>query len=177
MLDYRFNEGPRSRWVTGELFVEKGLEDALNIDRDSFNRFHPEYRALQQFVHEKLRTEVFPRVYKQIDVRSDRKAKQKARQHQQTLKSVVSESTGSPVSFRYTHDDTDEDSVPLASIEKHKNKMEIVLPSPETLKAKKKNRTLYGAVLSIFEVAIQEKTHQRQREKFAELLQKLLAKW
>ncbi|MBA3881431.1 MAG: hypothetical protein H0X73_01705 [Chthoniobacterales bacterium] len=31
MLDYRFNEGPRSRWLTGEIFVEKGLENALNV--------------------------------------------------------------------------------------------------------------------------------------------------
>ncbi len=177
MLDYRFNEGPRSRWVTGEIFAEKGLEDALNIDRDSFNRFHPEYRALQQFVHEKLRTEVFPRVYKQIDVRSNRKAKKRAREHTQTLKSVVSESTGSTVSLKYSHSKPDEAIVPLANIEERKNRMEIVLPNPESLKAKKKHRGLFSAVLSIFEVAIREKTHHKQREKFAELLQKLLSKW
>ena len=35
MLDYRSNEGPRSRWVTGEIYVHEGLEDALNVDRDS----------------------------------------------------------------------------------------------------------------------------------------------
>ncbi len=50
LLDYRINQGPRSRWLTGEIFVEEGLEDALNIDRDSFNRFHPEFRAIQEFV-------------------------------------------------------------------------------------------------------------------------------
>jgi hypothetical protein len=177
MLDYRFNEGPRSRWVTGEIFVEKGLEDALNIDRDSFNRFHPEYRALQQFVHEKLRTEVFPNVYKQIDIRSNAKAKKRAREHTQTLKSVVSESTGTAVSLKYSHGQPAEESVPLASIAERRNRTEIILPNPESLKGKKKHRTLFGAVLSIFELAIREKTHYKQREKFAELLQKLLSKW
>ena len=49
LLDYRFNQGPRSRWLTGEIFVDEGLEDALNIDRDSFNRFHPQFRAVQQY--------------------------------------------------------------------------------------------------------------------------------
>ena len=52
MLDYRINEGPRSRWLTGEIYVSEGLEDALNIDRDSFNKFHPQYRALQSYVHD-----------------------------------------------------------------------------------------------------------------------------
>jgi hypothetical protein len=177
MLDYRFNEGPRSRWVTGEIFVDKGLEDALNIDRDSFNRFHPEYRALQQFVHEKLRTEVFPKVYKQIDVRSNKKAKKTAREHRETLKSVVSEAVGSTVSFRYARDEPSRENSPVASIEERKNRMEIVLPNPESLKAKKKHRGLFAAVLSIFEVAIREKTHHKQSETFAELLQNLLSKW
>jgi hypothetical protein len=157
--------------------VDKGLEDALNIDRDSFNRFHPEYRALQQFVHEKLQTEVFPEVYKQIEVRSDKKAKKRAHEHQQTLRSVVSEVTGSSVSLKYAHGRPNEDNLPVARIQQHKNKMEIVLPNPESLKAKKKHRVLFSAVLSIFEVAVREKTHNKQREKFAELLEKLLARW
>src|SRR5258708_7366874 len=28
MLDFRSNEGPRSRWITGEIYVHEGLEDA-----------------------------------------------------------------------------------------------------------------------------------------------------
>src|SRR5579883_295740 len=177
MLDYRFNEGPRSRWVTGEIFVERGLEDALNIDRDSFNRFHPEYRALQQFVNETLRREIFPRVYKQIDVRSERRAKERAKEHKETLKAVVSEATGSSVRVKYAREERDSETVPVASIEERKNSVEIVLPNPESVRAKKKHRSLFSAVLSIFEIAIRERTQHKQREKFADLLQRLLAKW
>ena len=36
LLDYRYNEGPRAKWLTAEVFVDEGLADALNIDRDSF---------------------------------------------------------------------------------------------------------------------------------------------
>jgi hypothetical protein len=177
MLDYRFNEGPRSRWVTGEIFVESGLEDALNIDRDTFNRFHPEYRSLQQYIHTLLREEVFPKVYIQIDVRSEKKAKEKAKDHEQTLKTVLSESTGSAVNLRYVEEEPIGTSIPLAKLEQEKDRMEILLPRPEMVKAKKQHRDLATAILSIFEIALEEKTHQKQREKFAELLQKLLSKW
>jgi hypothetical protein len=64
MLDYRFNQGPRSRWLTGEIYVDEGLEDALNIDRDSFNRFHPEFKEIQEHIHQILKDEIFPAVYK-----------------------------------------------------------------------------------------------------------------
>ena len=118
-----------------------------------------------------------PQVYKQIDVRSDKRAKERAREHKQTLKSVVSEAIGSAVIFKYAQEQGDGENVPLASIEERKNRMEIVLPNPESLKAKKKHHSLFTAVLSIFEVAIRERTEHKQRQKFAELLQKLLSKW
>jgi len=89
MLDYRNNEGPRSRWVTGEIFVEEGLEDALNIDRDSFNRFHPEFRALQSHVHEVLQKEVFPDVYRNIEVRSVQRRQEKSGKREKVLREVV----------------------------------------------------------------------------------------
>lgn len=177
MLDYRFNEGPRSRWVTGEIFVDRGLEDALNIDRDSFNRFHPEYRTLQSHVHELLHKQVFPKVYQQIEVRSGDRAKEKTKEHQRALKSVVSEVTGSPVSLKYAQDQPKEDSVPVATVEERRDRIAIVLPRPEAIKAKKTLRDLATAILSIFEVALKERTQQKQREKFTDLLQKLLSKW
>ncbi|TWJ03297.1 histidine kinase/DNA gyrase B/HSP90-like ATPase [Mucilaginibacter frigoritolerans] len=46
-------------WISGEIYVEKGLEDAMNIDRKSFRVTHPHYLALQDFLHKFLRTKVF----------------------------------------------------------------------------------------------------------------------
>lgn len=89
MLDYRFNEGPRTRWLTGEIYVDQGLEDALNVDRDSFNRFHPEFRALQSHIHSVLREEVFPAVYKNIDVRSKERKTKISTKRSGLVKSVV----------------------------------------------------------------------------------------
>jgi hypothetical protein len=51
MLTYPLAEGPRYSMVSSELFVKKGFEDALNIDRDSFNELHPHYMRLQSYLH------------------------------------------------------------------------------------------------------------------------------
>lgn len=175
MLDYRSNEGPRSRWLTGEIFVERGLEDAINIDRDSFNRFHPQFRALQKRVHDILRDRLFPVVYKNIDVRSAKRAGERAVRQESTLRAVVSEAVGSPV--KLTRTAAGESSTVGATIRPGKRQIEIAVPKPESIKAKKQHRGLAAAILSIFEVAIAERGRDRQREVFSRLLQKLLTKW
>jgi hypothetical protein len=71
-LDYEIAEGPRFGWLTGELYVHEGLEDALNVDRDSFNVSHPHYLKLREVLHTELQ-EVFSTLYKGIDRRSQAK--------------------------------------------------------------------------------------------------------
>jgi len=51
ILKYPREEGPIFSMVSGEIFVEEGLENALNIDRNSFNETHPHYIELQNEVH------------------------------------------------------------------------------------------------------------------------------
>ena len=51
-------------WITGEIYVQEGLEDAMNIDRKSFRKTHPEYLAIQNWVHEFLRNEIFAKLVK-----------------------------------------------------------------------------------------------------------------
>jgi hypothetical protein len=51
---YKQIETIRSRWVSGEIFVDEGLESALNIDRDSFNEHDEHFKALQNFLHTRL---------------------------------------------------------------------------------------------------------------------------
>lgn len=46
-------------WISGEIYIEKGLEDAMNIDRKSFRVTHPHYLALQDFLHRYLKNTVF----------------------------------------------------------------------------------------------------------------------
>jgi Histidine kinase-, DNA gyrase B-, and HSP90-like ATPase len=54
-LKYKVSEQNRLKQVTAEIFVSDGLDDALNIDRESFNYSHPHYLLLQQWLHGALR--------------------------------------------------------------------------------------------------------------------------
>lgn len=84
-LDYALRaEGPRSVQVSGELFVEHGLEDALNIDRASFNEMHPHYLRLQKELHEQLRV-VFDDLIKTSAKRSEKAAALKRKETREKL--------------------------------------------------------------------------------------------
>jgi len=49
-LHYPKAEGPMFHQISGEIFVENGLEQALNIDRNSFNETHQHFLKLQEFL-------------------------------------------------------------------------------------------------------------------------------
>jgi len=174
MLDYRFNEGPRSRWLTGEIYIDSGLEDALNIDRDSFNRFHPQFRAVQEYVHLLLRNDVFPKVYKQIDVRSKQKAAVKSAQRTEYLADVVSRATGKSVEIKRS---TRQSISPQVSVVEKAKNLQVVMPALESVKTKRGNRQLATAVLTLFELAQLEEEPIKRREAFTACLLDLLGRW
>lgn len=174
MLDYRINEGPRSRWITGEIFVDQGLEDALNIDRDSFNRFHPEFRAIQEYVHTFLQKEIFPVVYQNIEKRSAARDDTKSKARKAQLTRVLTKAADKPVSLSYS---TEEDVRPKVTLRGREDRAKVVVPDPETLDTKKKNRQLAASILTIFEMAMRERDIESRREAFKRLLLDLLSGW
>jgi hypothetical protein len=174
MLDYRSNEGPRSRWLTGEIFVDQGLEDALNIDRDSFNRFHPEFRAIQEFVHTLLRKEIFPVVYQNIEKRSAVRDDTRSKARKAQLVKVLKNAADKSVSLSYS---AEEDVRPKVTLGGKEDRAKVVAPDPETLNTKKKNRQLAASILTIFEMAMRERDLESQRETFRRLLLDLLSGW
>ena len=176
MLDYRINQGPRSRWLTGEIFVEEGLEDALNIDRDSFNRFHPEFRVLQEHVHAVLSDEVFPEVYKKLEERSLERNELKERNRTGVLKEAISELTSQKVKLR-TGPTGGEGGIPCVDIDEGPHGLELRIPPLDDVPTRKSNRHLATSILAVYEVAAREKSRDKQRQLFTELLLKLLARW
>jgi hypothetical protein len=80
-LGYPFNEGIKFGQVSGELFVDEGLEPALNIDRDSFRETDVHYQALKAYVWNFLRGKVFP------EFKSRQKAFTASRKQQEQEKS------------------------------------------------------------------------------------------
>ena len=60
-LGYPYAEKLFLPWVFGEIYIDEGLEEAMNINRSSFVITHPHFRKLKNYLHTKLHTEVFPR--------------------------------------------------------------------------------------------------------------------
>lgn len=54
-LDYRISEQNRLSQITAEVFVDQGLDGAINIDRESFNYSHPHFLFIQKWLHRALR--------------------------------------------------------------------------------------------------------------------------
>lgn len=52
---YQVSEQTRLRQITSELFVERGLDAALNIDRESFNFAHPHLQLVTLWFHAAIR--------------------------------------------------------------------------------------------------------------------------
>ena len=54
MLKYPINLGPMVHGMSGEVYAHVGLEEALNIDRNSFNETHPHFATLKEVVYQHL---------------------------------------------------------------------------------------------------------------------------
>lgn len=52
---YQVSEQTRLRQITSEIFVQRGLDPALNIDRESFNFAHPHVQMLTLWLHSGLK--------------------------------------------------------------------------------------------------------------------------
>ena len=87
-LHYPKAEGPMFNQLTGEIFVENGLEEALNIDRNSFNEAHPHFLKLQKFLWNYLGGQ--EGVFKDIRKRSkERQGKVHKKQSEEELMNVI----------------------------------------------------------------------------------------
>lgn len=54
-MGYETSELTRKSQVTAEIFVQEGLDDAINLDRESFNYAHPHYQFLTKWLHSAFR--------------------------------------------------------------------------------------------------------------------------
>jgi len=54
-MGYQVAEQQRLRQITAEIFVREGLDDAINLDRESFNFAHPHYQLLVKWLHSAIR--------------------------------------------------------------------------------------------------------------------------
>ena len=50
-MGYQVSEQQRLRQLTAEIFIQHGLDHAINIDRESFNFSHPHYQLIVKWLH------------------------------------------------------------------------------------------------------------------------------
>jgi len=87
---YEQIETIRSKWVSGEIYVDNGLESALNIDRDSFNEHDEHFKKLQQHIHAKLGV-FFNRIETKAQERRDEKQKVKKIEKEESIDNIIVE--------------------------------------------------------------------------------------
>lgn len=83
-LHYPKAEGPMLNQLSGEIFVDKGLEEALNIDRNSFNETQTHFLKIQEFLWDYLGGE--DGVFK--DIRKRSKERQEKLRHEESKREL-----------------------------------------------------------------------------------------
>lgn len=166
---YKQIETIRSRWVSGEIFVDRGLEVALNIDRDSFNEHDEHYKELQTRLHEKLDS-----VFKTIEGIAQRQREsarsRKSGQLKDRLKSVISNRLEGR--FALLEQDLGADA-PLVSVDDSKKR--IILNTSLRRLRKKKANTILSHVALAYEVSKKISSNEREQSRqFEEILVDIL---
>lgn len=100
--------------LTIEIFVHKGLDSALNIDRESFNIAHPHYQIVMRWLHSAIRQVV--NRYKQI---KKEKKEEIVENHNDSFSKELSKIVSK--SYRVNRKDPDERSSLVISKEEDKN--------------------------------------------------------
>jgi hypothetical protein len=94
--------------VYGEVYVEKGLEDAMNIDRSTFKTSHEEYSALREALHVFLKDQVFLKARAMYYDRRDEKSEKIEESRQEARALTVSQELGSSYKLEETRKFTSE---------------------------------------------------------------------
>jgi len=165
-------------WISGEIYVEKGLEDAMNIDRKSFRVTHPEYLALQEFLHEYLKETVLKitlKFYEQgRDIREETKTRTKKEETKRILKADKVKYQTKPKS--QTKASTQKKDVAPIKITKTANKETIIeIDDSAKRRFKKSDWEYLETVFIIFENAYKES--RGDSKKLRELFYKNIDAW
>lgn len=159
----------RSRWVSGEIFVDQGLEEALNIDRDSFNEHDEHFKRLQSLLHDKL-NEVFDEIDAIARRRSEERRDEKDRELKKSMQTVIAEESGGR--FKLVQQDLEEDA-PIVVIDEDKG--EIILNTASRPLRKKKGDMIIRAIMLAYHSAKRlAETEEEQDDKFYQLVKKVL---
>ncbi len=166
---YKEVETIRSRWVTGEIFVDRGLEDALNLDRDSFNEHDEHFKALQEFLHEKL-DPFFNDLARSASKRSADRRSEREEEASTRVKTLIADHLGHRIKVKERELQPDDPPVQVDEARR-----EIIINSASRPLKKKKADTVIRAVMLAYHAASTTAKKGPDRDAaFYELLKKSL---
>lgn len=91
-MDYPWAEKMYMTWTFGEIYVDEGLEDALNINRNSFTINHPHYMYLRKYVHDLLHDVIFRRTRKRYSEKKHEANIFKEKTRNQSISNIIGHS-------------------------------------------------------------------------------------
>lgn len=172
-MNYPYQEGPRYSMVSCELIAEEGFEDALNIDRDSFNGLDSHYLRMQAYVYSLLHTVIFPETWREEKTRNKaRKTSQKSSRRTKFLKTIGSSNGG------FTKIERKNDLAGLGPVVFEPKQKAILInvkhPLIQRIIKRRKYEDLAEEIAIIFERVVTERSAAKQRELFYTLLADVL---
>lgn len=152
-MDYPWAEKMYMTWTFGEIYVDEGLEDALNINRNSFTINHPHYMYLRKYVHDLLHDVIFKRARKRYSEKKHEASIFKEKTRNQRISNIIGHSNKlrrvseivnnsnkilNPKNIKRRHEDTtlsvDENvhaDIPLVETETNPHNIEYIKKVPE----------------------------------------------
>ena len=166
---YKELETIRWRWVTGEIFVDEGLESALNIDRDSFNEHDEHFKKLQSVLHEKLK-DVFYEINKTARTISEGKRKTKDEELKENLRVIVAEQ--SKGEFKLLQRDSGK-GIPIVVVDEDEGEI-ILNTAARPLKKKKADMIIRNVMLAYHTTKRITETEEERDNKFYQLVKEII---
>ena len=166
---YEEIETIRTRWVSGEIFIDNGLEIALNIDRDSFNEHDEHYKRLQSELHCKI-ADVFSKMEALASKQRAQKRVDKERELVTRLEEIVTERTDSKFKLR---ERALGKRAPIVEVDDIKG--EVILNTAAKPLRKKKANTIIRHVSAAYHISRNmAKTEDEQWDIFYDLVKQIL---
>jgi hypothetical protein len=178
MMTYPYAEGPRYAMVSSELFITQGFDDALNIDRDSFNELHPHYMRVQAYMHGLLHGLIFPETWGEEKLRNKQRREKIAKISETKFVASFSKATGDNIRSIHSvarpkgEQTAQRRNEPPVDFQSRKGEVQIDRNHPllAPLFRRKKYAPIVEKLVVAFERANQEPSASKRREMFYQIL-------
>lgn len=148
-LSYPYAEKLFLPWTFGEIYVEDGLEEAMNVNRNSFIITDPHYRRLKNYLHNMLHKKVFPTCRSRYIER-----REEAKKEENVLRKVKIKNY---LNFVFDREfriiSSKESSEVPVEIDTKKNELIVYPFHPVFRKRKKKDTNIVEEILILFETS------------------------